>query len=291
MSGEQQDHQIKSWLQHTFGPYLISGKFAGKVACWLAYNLDLSYILPLLNICKQDGILRITVIDKAYLDIPIHRVILASSSPWFDALFSSQPTSSTAGTASHSLPIWNIEIGADQEQAIQRCIEYMYLSTTHIDFSSWIQCLRLARQFGLPRVGGLCFAFIQHQLDLLDTNLEKGKSLEKEIEVKAMATATPAQGLEYQDVSAAMEYFTSLTLDNWAQILHVLVESLYFYPTAANPASAISLFINRVLERGVLFAHSELDAICLHLGLQAPHQSFKKYLLVLCALQILPKGI
>ncbi|KAJ3034004.1 hypothetical protein HDV00_005581 [Rhizophlyctis rosea] len=98
--------------------------------------------------------------------VPIHRITLASASPYFDALFSSVPpvppstiappkspkqhATHTATPNLHDLPTWTLRIRTTDP--LRTVLEYCYFGKTEITVQNWRGILMLATRF---RVRGL----------------------------------------------------------------------------------------------------------------------------------------
>ncbi len=183
------------------------------------------------------------------MDIPIHRIILSSKSPWFDHLFTCPPFLHRSDSISSSLPIWHIQITKDQESAIQTCIEFSYLSKARLDFENWAPVLQLAVQFQLDGLAKLA--------------------------------------RNYAKESLHHPFFSNLNLDQWAQLLWSIVQSLVGRSTLGKvEEEAGDEGLQEFLDRAVQSTQTELDGICTHLKIKNARYGFRTYLVILSILQI-----
>ncbi|KAJ3052452.1 hypothetical protein HK097_006249 [Rhizophlyctis rosea] len=147
-SGHDGENKCASGETHPFALYFCSGRYA-----------DAFLSVEMVDVDDEDSIATPSL-------VPIHRVILASASPYFDTLFSSvlpttsatiptSPKQSKAQTsnASDYVPTWSIRIR--NTDPLRTVLEYCYFSTTIIELDNWRSVLMLARRF---RVKGLISA-------------------------------------------------------------------------------------------------------------------------------------
>ncbi|KAM5281841.1 kelch-like protein 38 [Ctenodactylus gundi] len=114
-----------------------------------------SDLLRQLNSLRQNGILTDVSICVGGWEAPCHRSVLASSSPYFRAMFCSNFRESSEA---------KVQLKGITSAALERIVTYAYTGEAHITAGSVLPLMEAASMLQYPRLFEACSSYLQSQL-------------------------------------------------------------------------------------------------------------------------------